>query len=65
MPTDKKVLMELVRLANRTEGWECIDQGRRWRFVGPEGIYFAPKTPGGHRAIKNTKADLRRRGFPC
>lgn len=67
MPTDKKVVAELVRLANRKEtvGWECFDQGRRWRFVGPKGIYFAPKTPGGHRSVQNLKAELRKRGFPC
>lgn len=65
MATDTKMLKELVRLANRLDGWSCIDQGRRYRFVGPQGIYFAPKTPGGHRCIQNLKADLRRRGFPC
>jgi hypothetical protein len=65
MASDVKMMKELVRLANRTKGWSAGTTGRRTLFIGPEGKYWTSATPGGHRAIKNTKADLRRRGLPC
>ena len=60
MKRDMSKLIKSLRL----QGWVCaLTRSGHWRCQAPDGsLYFASQTPSDHRAIRNTRADLRRLG---
>lgn len=60
----KKEMAQLMKTVLRT-GARVEDRGVRWLVYCPDGVTIVTihKTPSDGRALKNTKADLRRGGI--
>lgn len=62
MKTPHKETNELIR-AVQAQGWTVRRRRNHIQFCGPNGeIVMTASTPSDHRALKNTKAWLRRHG---
>lgn len=60
-------LKALQRTATRA-GWRVeVTRHNHLRWKSPDGkhVYFTASTPSDHRAIRNIRSELRKRGLEC
>lgn len=59
-------IRKLVRIAEKS-GWASrLSKGGHIRLQHPtNGLVFGPSTPSDHRAIKNFRSELKKRGVDC
>ena len=60
----KKEMRALLRRLRKAGYYWYVRGSGHYAIHTEQGLVIASATPGGHSAVRNTKADLRRRGVP-